>query len=252
MSDFRLCIARRPVTPYYCLQIRKEIYTIEELSYFIFENIHLLDEKFLNRELIAFVKGTIDEDLTGFGFMDAILLILRSNNFYSDDDIRLIEDILRNYKEGDYAMRAKRIGDKCLINKDYNMAIRHYDNILARSAISGMPEEFVTEVYFNKGVAMARQLNFKEAYEIFDRLTWKLNDPLIHLYRMIALHFFDRKRFDTEMQFADEEIRVAAEELIRSVWAENIDYGSRNDRYMVIIDSVIEDWKRQIGEGYIE
>ncbi|MDO5695589.1 MAG: hypothetical protein Q4P30_02370 [Eubacteriales bacterium] len=250
-EQLKLCIPERKVAPYYCRIMKREVYTVEELSYLLYENVHMIDESFPNKELIRFVRETTGIDLTGLPFQDMVLVILRSNNLYSEEDVQLVERILKHFEEGDHLLRSKMIGDKCLLDRDYQMALKHYDNIIERCEISVVQQSFLHAVRLNKGVAMARMLNFKDAFFIFDIL---LDEGYMHeflpVYRLVALRFYRLAQFEEEMKTAPEEIRVGVEAFIGPYRTDNPPVKSDNNRYMLIVDNLIEEWKRRLGGGY--
>lgn len=249
MNDFRLCIKRENIKPYYAHIIKKEIYTIEELSYFIYENIHLIDEDILDESFIKFVYETINEDISNLSFSDAIEVILRSNNLYSYDDIELIRNILTNYKEGDYLTRAKMIGDKCLINKEYFLALKHYNNILQRSEISNINQIFIDDVLFNKAITLARMLNFKDAYNIFEKIYKRSSSDENKFYYFMCMKMYDEAKY--EKYKSDDEMFEKIDEAVNGIGNNKIVYNVAL-RYSFMIDDVIEEWKHQVSEDYIE
>ena len=51
MSGYILCQLKRAEIPYYIENISTNIYSIEELCYYFYHNIYLLDESILNEHL---------------------------------------------------------------------------------------------------------------------------------------------------------------------------------------------------------
>ena len=54
MSSYILCQVKRASMPYYIENISTNIYSIEELCYYFYHNIYLLDETILNEHLNHF------------------------------------------------------------------------------------------------------------------------------------------------------------------------------------------------------
>lgn len=246
--NYKLCV-KCSGESYYCKLIRKDIYTIEELSYVIFENIHLIDENFIDEYLCRFVKQCIGRDISKLSLTDAILTILRSNNLYNSMDIDLINNILVNYKEGDYMMRAKMIADKCLINKEYKLAIKHYDNILDRVKYNDINMKFIDEVLFNKGVAMARILSFKDAYIIFKELNGRLDDDTVKLYYYFSMYFYDENLYNNSLEVIDSSIKDNINNILEKFGHDSILYKC-SGRNTLLVNEMIEEWKNQVMERY--
>ena len=51
MSGYILCQIKRAKIPYYIVNISTNIYSIEELCYYIYHNIYLLDDTIINEQL---------------------------------------------------------------------------------------------------------------------------------------------------------------------------------------------------------
>lgn len=249
MSEFRLCIKRKNITPYYSKIIKREIFTIEELSYFIYENIHLINDEFVDNKLCEFVYNCIGEDIRNFSIADAIGVIFNSNNLYGIEDTKLIINIVNNYKDRDFLNRCKMIGDKCLINKDYNVALKHYNNILEKENIINIDEEVIKNVKFNKGVTLARMLNFKDAYIVFRDLYRKYNEPDMKYCYYTSLKFYDNDLYE-KLREENDDIFSKIDEDTNDIVIDNLIYNS-GTRYMLVMDDIIDEWKSQICEEYI-
>ena len=60
MSGYILWQGKRAKNPYYISNISTNIYSIEELCYYLYHNIYLLDETIINEQLLVWMK----EELT--------------------------------------------------------------------------------------------------------------------------------------------------------------------------------------------
>lgn len=56
MSGYILCQLKRAKMPYYIENISTNIYSIEELCYYFYHNIYLLDETILNEHLCDWLR----------------------------------------------------------------------------------------------------------------------------------------------------------------------------------------------------
>lgn len=54
MSGYILCQVKRAKNPYYISNISTNIYSIEELCYYLYHNIYLLDETIINEQLLVY------------------------------------------------------------------------------------------------------------------------------------------------------------------------------------------------------
>ena len=55
MNDITLCTMHTE-KPYYIKEINKNIYSIEELSYYLFNYLYLIDDQFFSEGLIDYIK----------------------------------------------------------------------------------------------------------------------------------------------------------------------------------------------------
>ena len=57
MSGYILCQIKRASLPFYIENISTNIYSIEELCYYLYHNIYLQDETFINEHLCDWIKN---------------------------------------------------------------------------------------------------------------------------------------------------------------------------------------------------
>ena len=122
MSGYILCQLKRAEIPYYIENISTNIYSIEELCYYFYHNIYLLDESILNEHLCDWIRKefgleklyrrlykVLEEDM---GTGEFILAVFKEINYLThqefkklNEQISLLEQqpkILREKKKGDY------------------------------------------------------------------------------------------------------------------------------------------------------
>ena len=56
MNDITLCTMHTE-KPYYIKEINKNIYSIEELSYYLFNYLYLIDDQFFSEGLIDYIRS---------------------------------------------------------------------------------------------------------------------------------------------------------------------------------------------------
>ena len=59
MSGYILCQVKRARLPYYIENISTNIYSIEELCFYLYHNIYLLDSTILNEELCFWIRDEL-------------------------------------------------------------------------------------------------------------------------------------------------------------------------------------------------
>ena len=56
MSDITMCTLHSE-KPYYITEINKNIYSIEELNYYLYNYLYLVDEEFFSESLIDYIEN---------------------------------------------------------------------------------------------------------------------------------------------------------------------------------------------------
>ena len=104
MSGYILCQVKRAKNPYYISNISTNIYSIEELCYYLYHNIYLLDETIINEQLLVWMKEELHlrrlyqrlyvllEEKKNIG--EFILPIFKEINYLSHDQFREMNERL--------------------------------------------------------------------------------------------------------------------------------------------------------------
>ena len=104
MGSLILCHNKRARQPYEIARIHMRIYTIEELCYYICNNLYLIDYTMVNRQLCNWIDRELelpklaerlrDELRQNCTMEQFVLTILRESTIYATGDINKIQGIL--------------------------------------------------------------------------------------------------------------------------------------------------------------
>lgn len=176
MSTMILCRDKVAVNPLYVSYSDISLYTEEELCYYIYNNIYIITNEFINDELIRFLRnemgdvalaGRVEQMKNGDAGLAAILVtILKSVDYYSIDEIDRISGILCTLDSQNAYERLRSRADTYFDRKKYYKAIDCYRHII-KEYINEAPGAFVARVYHNMGVAYARMFLYEEAAKSF-------------------------------------------------------------------------------------
>lgn len=179
MSGLILCRTREADNPFYISNMDLKIYSLEELCYYIYNNIYLIGLDLADSKLVEFIRHEIKEvDLADrlttliqkkAGLAEIVITILKYVDYYSPAEIEEIREILETLNTQNVLERMKARADSFLDNKCYYSAIKNYSNILSSKKDTTLPGIFYARVFHNMGVAYARMFLFKRAIEYFDR-----------------------------------------------------------------------------------
>lgn len=171
MGELILCNQMLAALPYYIEDISVNIYSLEELCYYIENNVYLLEPDFMNEELCNWIdkelklvqvaeqlreicrqKGSLAEFLT---------CILKQSGYLRQDQIAQIAQIRKEMEsKSDYEC-GKMKADRYVENKRYISAIYEYRRLIE---MEEQPNEVLAgNVWHNLGKAYAGLFLFKEA-----------------------------------------------------------------------------------------
>lgn len=104
MGSLILCHKKRAKQPYMITRVHIRIYTIEELCYYICNNLYLIDYTLMNRQLCEWIReelhmweladqllGQMEKNCTAEQF---VLTILEKSNVYSLGEVNKVQNML--------------------------------------------------------------------------------------------------------------------------------------------------------------
>ena len=177
MSGMILCRSEYSKRPYYIEGAGVNVYSIEEISYFLYHDIYLVGADFFCEELFVFIERDIKEPGLAkrlrylkeqkAGLSELVLTILRYVDFYSEEEIAQLGSLIERLDTQNVWERLKARADNYLSNRRYNSAISNYEEIIYGRHDSSLGEEFYGNVWHNMGTAYAGMYDFTMACECF-------------------------------------------------------------------------------------
>lgn len=192
MSGYILCQVEKAKSPYYIENISVNIYSIEELCFYLRHNIYLLDETIINEELCRWIRdelklkrlyqklyAILDKEHT---VGDFILPIFKEINYLSLAEFREMNEKLQQFAEQPEIVRRKKKADYLYENGKFVNAVKVYKKTLelrqellkSGESPDNLGVQFVGSIYNNMGCAYGRMFQMEEAMECFQ----KANDML--------------------------------------------------------------------------
>ncbi len=176
MSKVILCTSKTADTPFTFLNTKVEIYTYEELCFYIFNNTVLISKSVLSDKLFNFIREELGmEELADklMGLMnktayaqDLLIEILNAGDYYTPEEIKTYAAAWQKYRKLSPLQRAKLKADGYLAYRRYIKAATLYDEILDDI---GDDEDvtFLGNVYHNRAVAAANNMDLDDAKKFF-------------------------------------------------------------------------------------
>lgn len=175
MDGFILCHEQKASEAYYLESIGKHIYTIEELCFYLWKYVHLLEKDSFDGKLIAWIREQLGmEPLSE----ELHLLIRRSASL--EERIKVVFDSVCYMDEAGWEQyvkevqavssmtvfeRRKKRADDLVRNRRYYSAMQEYEQLLGEP--EGKEEQTAAVIYHNMGVASSRMFRFKQGSEYF-------------------------------------------------------------------------------------
>ncbi len=199
MSGLMLCTMQAQ-KPYFIKEINKNIYSVEELSYYLYNYLYLVEEKFFSDALIDYLAETLEQKSIADGLKhladrggnlgEKISFVVKNSGYYSSKEVEELERHLVMLNSKSSAERVKAKADLLMNNHKYNLAIVFYRNILNKGRSNELGDEFYGDVYNNLGVAYTRMFEYATAAACF-RSAYKLSSNIRTLENMIKADLMD-------------------------------------------------------------
>ena len=171
------CTGAYAKKPYYMKVRDLNIYSIEELNYYIVDNLDLLVEMEINKALIDWIKEQLQMDelstrLYHLYEEDAsnkiiILAILNSCNYYSSEEKLKIQKLIEEIENLPMIQRKIKKSNNFLLSKDYKTAEYYYTNLLDKETSAQLSVKEYANIIHNLGITKMYTVGIKEATTFF-------------------------------------------------------------------------------------
>lgn len=175
--SYDLCLRRQAEKPYYIENIRTGIYSLEELCFYLYHNICLIDDTIMNEGLCDWIRDELGlarlyrqlyaqlEKKDGAVFF--IMPIFREAGYLSQQEMREYQERLAKLEVQSEDMKQKLRGDYLVKEKMFARAIREYDQILSHRNPGKLGTQFYAAIWNNLGCAYAGLFQFEQAAQCY-------------------------------------------------------------------------------------
>lgn len=177
MGLVMVCKYKRTENPLFVEQAGLNLYSVEELAYFLYHNICVVDRQFFDEGLCRWLQEAGGQELaekirkgisSGTGFQNLVLMAVEASGFYSAKEQEDLRERLKGLVNLQEQERLKIRADELLHNRNEWAAMEEYQHILRMHQNSRLGMEFYSAVWNNLGVCCARQFLFGKAAECFE------------------------------------------------------------------------------------
>lgn len=226
MGELLFCNEPIAALPYYIEGISWNVYSLEELCYYIENNTYLLERDFMTEELCSWIAFEIHnqklaERLRDIMRMDGrlseyVLAILAECGYCPKESVREILRVLREMEEkSDFECNKVR-ADRLMEKEKYLSSIYEYKRLLEANDAGAQPPSLIGNIWHNLGTAYARLFLFREAIHCYET-AFELNQNPESLHEALAAYrcLKDESGYEALVQAKglseDESLRIKTE-----------------------------------------
>ena len=175
--------------PYYIQAIETNVYSLEEINYFIYNHMNMVYRDFFCESLYAYMEEELELkemaaklrrlDENGATVRDFILCILKDSNYYSANDLAKVSELVMNINNLSREERMLLEADSMLKQKRYGSALHIYLDILnGRDADDPSKQQLYAKIAFSVGMIYARMFMGRSANTYFSMAYDLYADPV--------------------------------------------------------------------------
>lgn len=177
MGLVTVCKYNRTKNPFFIERAGLNLYSVEELAYFLYHNICVVDRQLFDERLCRWLQetgcqelaGKIRDDIrSGTDFQKLVLTVAGASGFFSPEEQNDLRERLNGLAGLKEQERLKMRADELLNNRNEWAAAEEYRHILKMHQNSSLGVEFYSAVWNNLGVCYARQFLFGRAARCFE------------------------------------------------------------------------------------
>lgn len=206
MGELLLCNESIAAMPFYLEGVSINVYSVEELDYYIMNNTFLLDRSFMSEEfcnwienqaLLPKLSGRLRMIISTSGRLSVFVEeILKSTGYCSAAEIKQIHDLLRELEEKSDFECIKLRADRLMENGKYLSSIFEYNKLLASEEAKTADSVVCGNIYNNLATAYARLFLFETAAGLYKK-AYSLN----HNRKSLWSCLYSYKCMDDEKHF---------------------------------------------------
>lgn len=175
--------------PYYIQAVDVNVYSLEEINYFIYNHMNLVYREFFCSDLFDYIENELKEkeiadrlrqmDESGASVRDMIVYIIKASDYYSAEDINAVSELIININNLSRNERMMIEADSMMKQKHYGTALHIYLDILGtRDPADETGGRFYARVAFLTGVVYAKMFMCRNANTYFQMAYDLYEDPM--------------------------------------------------------------------------
>lgn len=186
MGEILFCNQPIAALPFYIEGISWNVYSLEELCYYIENNTYLLERDFMTEELCTWIGKEVKneklaERLRDIARMDGrlsefVMAILVECGYCPKETMKEIVRLIREMEEkSDFECNKVR-ADRLMEKEKYLSSIYEYKNLLESDDAGAQPPTLLGNIWHNLGTAYSRLFLFQEAIHCYEKAYYLNNN----------------------------------------------------------------------------
>lgn len=228
MSGYILCQTKKAERPYFIENISTNIYSIEELCYYLYHNLYLIDASVINEELCMWIQQELElpklaaklrpKLLNYTNAEDVLYPIFKEINYLTYEELKNLNSRMALLNQESPALRQKRKGDCLVENRMYVNAIQVYQKLLEQNPDSERTD-FAADVLYNLGCAYSYLFQMEKALECF-WASYEKSQSQTTLKTYLLAYRNTRNKKDYEHRVSELKITEELKKELKEAWKE--------------------------------
>lgn len=179
MGSLILCHRKKAKHPYEISRVHKRIYTIEELCYYLCNNLYLIDYTIVNEQLCHWIAEELELDEMADVLIGQlrnnctveqfVVCVLNESKIYSPGEMAHIQNVIEKLKNQREVERQKFKADTLMECGELESAILVYMSILNGERDGSVDKRFYGRVYACLAAAYGRAFLYEESAKMYEQ-----------------------------------------------------------------------------------
>ncbi|MDO5135343.1 MAG: hypothetical protein Q4D55_04755 [Eubacteriales bacterium] len=253
MSGYILCQQKKAEQPYFIENISTNIYSMEELCYYLYHNLYLVDRTILEEGLCSWLEKELElpklaaklrPHLGKFASAEDVLYpVFKEINYLTYEELKWLNAQLAKMETESPLLRQKKKGDALMENGMLVSAIHVYEGLLKEEGLEEAHEGLTGLLWHNLGCAYSYLFQMEKAAECFWE-AWEQSEAEEELEAyLLAFH-----AIRTSIEYESRLQELGADPALRERVNKRLqDFGRKPERpvYSQHVDPLLETFTRE-------
>ena len=228
MSGYILCQVKKAEKPFFIENISINFYSIEELCYYLYNNLYLIDSSLINQKLCTWIEEELElpklaAKLRPYigrdaGLEEILYPVFKEINYLAYEELRSLNARIETRNAEAEEIREKRKGDSLMENRMYVNAIRVYQKLIEKKDAAAISDEMRERIFHNQGCAYSYLFQMDKALDCFWN-AWQVRKS----EEALKTYLLAYRSVHTQEDFEKTEDELKVEESMRKEISETLD-----------------------------